>query len=130
MEPQTPQTNEKIILLVEDDSDIRMVYAEVLRDNGYKVLEAKDGDIGLKRAFADEWDLVLLDIMLPGEDGMKILKHIKTNEKLKSKPVILLTNLDSESIISEGFSLGADGYLIKSEITPDKIIDEVKAYFK
>jgi len=125
-----PQTNEKIILLVEDDSDIRMVYAEVLRDNGYKVLEAKDGDIGLKRAFSDEWDLALLDIMLPGEDGMKILKHIKSNDKLKTKPVILLTNLDSESIISEGFSLGADGYLIKSEITPDKIIDEVKAYFK
>ncbi len=125
-----PQNNEKIILLVEDDSDIRMVYAEVLRDNGYKVLEAKDGDIGLKRAFSDEWDLALLDIMLPGEDGMKILKHIKSNDKLKAKPVILLTNLDSESIISEGFSLGADGYLIKSEITPDKIIDEVKAYFK
>jgi DNA-binding response OmpR family regulator len=121
---------EKTILLVEDDTDIRMVYAEVLRDAGFKVVEAKDGDIGLKRAFSDEWDLMLLDIMLPGEDGMKILKHIKSNDKHKAKPVILLTNLDSPSIINEGFNLGADGYLIKSEITPDKILEEVNVYFK
>lgn len=122
--------DEKSILLIEDDNDIRMVYAEVLRDAGYKVLEAKDGDIGLKRAFSDEWDIMLLDIMLPGEDGMKILKHVKSNEKSKTRPVILLTNLDSPSIINEGFNLGADGYLIKSEITPDKIVEEVGAYFK
>lgn len=124
------EPNEKNILLIEDDTDIRMVYAEVLRDAGYKVLEAQDGDLGMKKAFSDNWDLMLLDIMLPGEDGMKILKHVRANDKYKGKPVILLTNLDSPSIINEGFNLGADGYLIKSEITPDKILNEVSVYFK
>lgn len=121
---------QKIILLIEDDTDIRMVYAEVLRDAGYLVLEAKDGDVGLQRALADNWDLMLLDIMLPGEDGMKILKQVKSVEAIKARPVILLTNLDSEGIIAEGFKLGAEGYLIKSEITPDKIVQEVESYLK
>jgi len=119
---------QKTILLVEDEPDMRLVYAELLREAGYKVLEAGDGTIGLKRALEDAWDLVLLDIMLPGEDGLHILKHIRETEKLKSKPVILLTNLGSEPIINEAFSKGADGYLIKSEITPDKIVAEVSNY--
>jgi two-component system response regulator ResD len=118
----------KTILLIEDEEDIRLVYAEVLRDSGYKVLEAVDGNAGLKRALEDGWDLMLLDIMLPGLDGMQILKKVKENDKMKSKPVILLTNLGNENIITEGFDLGAEGYLIKSEITPDKIIEEVQVY--
>jgi two-component system, OmpR family, response regulator ResD len=128
--PNTPTENsvEKIVLLVEDEEDMREVYSEVLRDEQFKVIEAQDGSIGLKRAMESEWDLLLLDIMLPGEDGLHILKFIKENDRLKNKPVILLTNLGSEPIINEAFSLGADGYLIKSEITPDKIVSEVRNY--
>jgi len=120
-----PEEAKKTILLVEDEEDMRLVYAEVLREVGYRVLEAADGDAGLKRALEDQWDLLLLDIMLPGSDGLHVLKYIKENDRLKTKPVILLTNLGSEPIISEAFNSGADGYLIKSEITPDKIVAEV-----
>lgn len=118
----------KTVLLVEDDAEIRLVYAEVLRDAGYKVIEAPDGNVALKRALEDEWDMLLLDIMLPGIDGIHLLKLIKENERVKKQPIILLTNLGSENIISECFSLGADGYLIKSEITPDKIVSEVNSF--
>jgi len=122
--------SEKIILLIEDEEVIRELYAEVLRDAGYKVIEARDGDTGLKRALGDEWDVMLLDIMLPGSDGLQILRYIKENERLKLKPVILLTNLGNETIIKESFTKGADAYLIKSEITPDKIVSEVGNYLK
>jgi len=122
--------NGKTILLIEDEEVIRELYAEVLRDAGYKVIEARDGDTGLKRALGDEWDIMLLDIMLPGSDGLQILKYIKENERLKVKPVILLTNLGNETIIKEAFTKGADAYLIKSEITPDKIVTEVGNYLK
>ena len=54
--------NGKTILLIEDEEVIRELYAEVLRDAGYKVIEARDGDAGLKRALGDEWDIMLLDI--------------------------------------------------------------------
>lgn len=118
----------KKVLLIEDEDEIRAVYAEVLKDEGFVVAEAADGTEGLKLVLDDEWDLLLLDIMLPGEDGLHILKSAKENVRLKFKPVILLTNLGNESIINEAFKLGADGYLIKAQITPDKIVEEVKNY--
>ena len=70
-------------------------------------------------------DLILLDIMLPGKDGLKILKDLKETPELKKGPVVVLTNLNSEHIIQEAFKLGADGYLIKSEVNPDKVVEEV-----
>jgi len=118
----------KTLLLIEDDDDIRLVYAEVLRDAGYKVVEAIDGNVGLEKALAGGWDLLLLDIMLPGQDGVQILKRVKDTDPIKNKPVILLTNLGNEHVINECFDLGAAGYLIKSQITPGNIVEEVRNY--
>ena len=113
------------ILIVEDEHDIREIYAEVLSSAGYKVDQAADGESGMQKIRNSNWDLLLLDIMLPGRDGLKIFKEIKENEHLRKGPLIALTNLNSENIIQEAFAAGADGYLIKSEITPDKIVEEV-----
>ena len=118
----------KIILLIEDESDIRKIYAEVLTEAGYLVKEAADGTQGIQMARNEPWDLMLLDIMLPGEDGIHVLKDLKQVEALVEKPVLLLTNLENETIIAECFDMGADGYVIKSEITPDYIVAEVKKY--
>lgn len=113
------------ILIVEDEHDIREIYAEVLNMAGYKVEQAADGEKGIQKIRDDSWDILLLDIMLPGKDGIKILKELKDNPELKKGIVIALTNLNSENIIQEVFGSGADGYLIKSEITPDKVVEEV-----
>lgn len=120
----------KIILLVEDESDIRKIYAEVLTEAGYTVKEAADGTQGIQMARNEPWDLMLLDIMLPGQDGIHVLKDLKQVEALVEKPVLLLTNLENETIIAECFDMGADGYVIKSEITPDYIVAEVKKYIQ
>lgn len=116
----------KKILLVEDEKEIRELYALYLKDMGYTVISAEDGNVALQKALAEDWDLMLLDIMLPGQDGIQVLKMIKANERLRDKPVIALTNLNVESVINEIFDLGADGFLVKSEITPDKIVSEVE----
>jgi two-component system response regulator ResD len=118
------------ILLVEDENDIRVLYAEYLRDRGYVVIEAPDGDSGMQKALSEEWDLMLLDIVLPGQDGVQLLKTIKSNEKIKDKPVIVLTNVNIESVLNEVFRLGADGFLVKSEITPEKIVSEIQAVWQ
>lgn len=120
----------KIILLVEDETDIRKIYSEVLAEAGFEVQEASDGTTGLQMAQAGAWDLLLLDIMLPGHDGIHILKELKKIEELIQKPILLLTNLENETIIAECFAMGADGYVIKSEITPDYIVAEVKKYIQ
>ena len=121
-------SDKKRILIIEDDQDVRELYSEVLRDGGFEVAEAVDGQSGLAKVLAGAYDLVLLDIMLPKFDGLEILKTVKEKAEVKGIPVILLTNLGREAIIKEGFSLGADGYLIKSEHTPEEIVDEVRKF--
>ncbi len=115
----------KKILIVEDEKDIRELYTEVLKDSGFDVTEAPDGEIGLKEATSGKHDVVLLDIMLPKMDGLQILREIKKDPKLAGLKVLLLTNLSTDNVIKEGFALGADSYVIKSEMTPDQVIDEV-----
>ncbi|RJR26317.1 response regulator [candidate division WWE3 bacterium] len=118
----------KTVVLVEDEHDLRVLYQEILVNSGYNVEVAADGVTGLEKIKALTWHLLLLDIMLPGQDGLKVLQEISRDADLKKGPIITLTNLNSEHIIKEAFNLGADGYLIKSEITPDKILEEVKSF--
>lgn len=116
----------KKVLLVEDEKEIRELYAQYLGDMGYTVISAEDGNTALQKALSEEWDIMLLDIMLPGQDGIQVLKMIKADERLRDRPVIALTNLNIESVTNKIFDLGADGFLVKSEITPDKIVNEVE----
>jgi DNA-binding response OmpR family regulator len=113
------------ILIIEDENDVRELYAEMLVAAGYVVDQAADGDTGLQKIKNGNWDLLLLDIMLPGRDGLRILQEIKDTPALKKGPVLALTNLNSENIIHVAYTSGVDGYLVKSEITPDKVVDEV-----
>ena len=105
----------RTILVIEDEPDIRELYSEFLRGEGYEVIGASDGKEGLQIARTQEWNLLLLDIMIPELDGISLLKLIKGDDNLKDKPVILLTNVGNEHLITESFHYGAEGYLIKAE---------------
>jgi two-component system, OmpR family, response regulator ResD len=118
------------ILIIEDEQDIRTLYSEILQKAGYIVDQAANGEVGSDKIKNTDWNILLLDIMLPGKDGLKILKDLKETPSLKKGPVICLTNLNSERIIQESFKSGSDGYLIKSEITPDKVVDEVTKFLE
>ena len=121
--------NGKKLLIVEDEQDIRELYSEILRDEGYEVTEAWDGEVGLKTALSGRFDIILLDVMLPKVDGLKILKEIKKKPELSKIPIVLLTNLGADAVIKEAFTLGAEAYVIKSEYTPDQVINEVNKVF-
>lgn len=116
----------KRILLIEDEDYIRDLYKRQLDLAGFLTDGFADGKSGLSAIQQNVYDLVLLDIMLPGINGLEILKEIKHNVMTKNIPVVLLTNLGQEVIIEEAFKLGAEGYLIKASVTPDQIIQEVK----
>lgn len=122
--------NAQRILIIEDEANIREVYSDVLKEAGFDVEEVADGNEGLKKALEGNWDLLFLDIMLPQKDGLEILSDIKKDEKLKNKPVILLTNLGRESIIKQGREMGSERYLVKSEITPDQVLSAAKECLK
>jgi CheY-like chemotaxis protein len=122
-------TQPQKILVVEDDQFLRELYQELLTNEGFEVEAAVDGDEGLTKVSSGGYQLVLLDIMLPKRDGLEILRQVKANPpKEKNGPVVLLTNLGQDAIIREGFELGASGYLIKSAMTPDQVLHEVRNF--
>lgn len=116
----------KKILLVEDEDLLRELYKRQLDLSGISTDAFGNGKGALESLSRNQYSLVLLDIMLPDTNGLDILKQIKQDPRLKALPVILLTNLGQESIIKQGFDLGAEGYLIKASYTPDQIVEEVK----
>lgn len=117
------------ILLVEDDQFLRDMYNELLSDEGYAVTACADGEEGFSKAIEGGYSLVLLDIMLPKMDGLQILKTLKEKDMLsKNGPVVMLTNLGQDNIVKEGFDNGASGYLIKSSMTPDQVLNEVRTF--
>ncbi len=117
------------ILVIEDDQFLRDLYEELLKEEGYEVDLAEDGEQGLSKFLQGGYDLVLLDIMLPKIDGLEILRKAKdTKPKKENGSIVLLTNLGQDSIIKEGFSLGASGYLVKSAMNPDQVLNEIKVF--
>lgn len=124
MNPNTPQG--KKILLVEDEDFIRELYVRQLTKEGFQVKSAIDGQSGLNMLKAEPFDLLLLDIMLPGMNGLQLLRSFKTQNPASPMITILLTNLGQEAVIKEGFELGASAYLIKASYTPDQVVHEVK----
>lgn len=114
------------ILLVEDETFIADLYARQLIKAGFEVKTAKDGTSGLKMLEDEAFDLLLLDIMLPGMNGLELLKQWRSKHAKSTMPVLLLTNLGQDEVIKEGFALGAQGYLIKAGYTPEQVVNEVK----
>ncbi len=99
------------ILIVEDEAAIRTGLTDVLLYHGYEVDEAADGPAGLEKALTGTFDLILLDIMLPGLDGYEICNRIRSQDR--EQPIIMLTAKTSDDDIIQGLSLGADDYIGK-----------------
>lgn len=117
---------QKKILLVEDEDFIRELYGRQLTKAGFAVKTAADGQSGLNTLKTEAFDLLLLDIMLPGMNGLQLLREFKTQNPTSPMITILLTNLGQEAVIKEGFELGAQAYLIKASYTPDQVVNEVR----
>lgn len=114
------------ILLIEDDELIRDLYVRQFAQAGLLAEGVANGRTGLETAFKGGYSLILLDIMLPDINGLEILKKLKEYPQTQKIPVVLLSNLGQDEIVKQGFNLGAEGYLIKLQYTPEQVIQEVK----
>ncbi|MBA4387895.1 MAG: DNA-binding response regulator [Verrucomicrobia bacterium] len=99
------------ILVVEDDAAIRRGVVDALGFAGYEVMEASDGDTGLRTAVRAGYDLLLLDLVMPGPDGLQILAEVRNVKP--TVPVIILTARGEENDRVKGLKLGADDYVVK-----------------
>ncbi|HJZ93964.1 MAG TPA: response regulator transcription factor [Gemmataceae bacterium] len=98
------------VLVIEDEPELRRVLAQALREDGYAVDQAADGPDGLFKATAWAYDLVLLDLMLPGLDGLELLQRLRRE---KHTPVLVLTARDAVPDRIRGLDVGADDYVVK-----------------
>lgn len=117
------------ILIVEDDQFLREFYQELLMGEGYNVDVSGDGEEALGKIQNGGYNLILLDIMLPKLDGLEILRRIKLSPAKQSNgPIVILSNLGQDSVIKQAFDSGAGGYLIKSSLNPDQVLEKIKSY--
>lgn len=114
------------ILMIEDDHFLRKVYKDKLARVGFDFIEATNGIEGTNKIISEKPDLVLLDLILPKKNGFDVLIDLKRNPETKGIPVIILSNLGQELDIKRGFSLGAQDYLIKTDISLSEVVDKVK----
>lgn len=120
----------KKILVIEDDSILQDALREALEIEGFTVLQALEGITGKKMVKEIQPDLIILDLILPGEDGYHFLCDLNEDEKTKNIPIIVLTVVESETSSEECKAYGAVDYLVKSENTIQDILKKVKTYAK
>ncbi|HXK32128.1 MAG TPA: response regulator [Candidatus Paceibacterota bacterium] len=116
----------KTILFVEDESTLQKTLGEVLTKEGYQVISALDGEIGLRIAKEKKPDLILLDLILPKMNGFEVLKKIKEDGATKDIPIIVLTNLEGMEDIQKALELGAATYLVKANYSLEEVLEKIK----
>ncbi|MFA6974156.1 MAG: response regulator [Parcubacteria group bacterium] len=122
--------SKKKIMIVEDDSFVMDIYHTKLEQENFEVIEAVNGVEAVKKLQEIEPDLILLDIIMPYMDGLEVLQKIKSDDRLKRIPVVLLTNLSQKEEVNRGLELGANDYLIKSHFTPSEVLEKIKNYIR
>lgn len=119
----------KKILIAEDDYFIRDAYKEIFQGNDYEVATATDGADALIKLESQLFDMILLDIMMPKMSGIDVLTQTRQlGTYNKNTPVFFITNVGEQNIIEQAFKIGMDGYIIKSQFTPQQIVDEINKF--
>ena len=117
------------ILIVEDEKDIAKMLEYNLKKEGFKTLSTRNGEDALEAAHKDRPDLIVLDLMLPGMDGLEVCKTLKGERKTAAIPIIMLTAKSQESDKVIGLELGADDYMTKP-FSPRELIARIKAVLR
>jgi two-component system phosphate regulon response regulator PhoB len=117
------------ILIIEDEEDIRELVSYNLKRESFSVTEAGSGEVGLKAVAKKKPDLILLDLMLPGKDGLQICRELKQSEASRDIPVVMMTARGEESDIVTGLELGAEDYIVKP-FSPKVLVARVKAVLR
>ena len=118
----------KKILIVEDEQMLSEMYQDVFSREGFEVVPAFTGQEAREVAKTEKPDFILLDILLPGDDGVAFLKKKKEDPDIASIPVIAFSNFDDPEIRKQAFQLGVQDYLIKTNYTPQELIKKVEKY--
>lgn len=126
MQTRAPMATSQHLLVVDDDREIRSLLADFLGRHGYRVDTAADGRAMKRLLSAGSYDLVVLDLMLPGDDGLLLCRHLRETSRL---PIIMLTALAEEAERIVGLEMGADDYVVKP-FSPRELLARIKAVLR
>lgn len=119
----------RVLLLVEDNAVLASMYKAAFEQiESIEVIFAHDGDSAIKLAAASKPDLMLLDILMPGIDGMTVLKTIRDIPEIKDLKIVILTVLANAEIKEQAVRLGVLDYVVKSDLKLSEIVEKVKKY--
>lgn len=113
------------ILLVDDDAFLRDMYAAKFSEGGDEVAVAEDATEALMKLDEASYEVVVMDMVMPGMSGVELIKAIKANEKAAQTKCIVLSNQSEQLDISKANEAGADGYIIKAELIPSEVVAKV-----
>ena len=114
------------ILLVEDDQLLREINTDILSSEGFEVVSAVDGEDAFEKIRTSQWDLILMDVVIPKMNGFEVIDKVKDELKMQLlAPLIFLTNMDDEKDKSRAESLGGT-YVIKGNLTPPDLVELVR----
>lgn len=116
----------KRILFIEDESALQKTFGEILKQEGYQMISALDGEVGLELAKNQKPDLILLDLVLPKLHGFEVLQQLAKDHQTKQIPVIVLTNLEAMEDVEKTLKLGATTYLVKENYSLEEIVKKIK----
>jgi two-component system alkaline phosphatase synthesis response regulator PhoP len=120
--------NNSKILVVDDERDLREALKTSLEEAGYEVLTANDGGEGLRAALANKPDLIVLDIQMPHMNGHQMLHELRKDVWGMKVPVLMLTNADDATNITQGVEQRSNDYIIKTQISLAEVAKKVKQY--
>lgn len=120
----------KKVLIVEDDPMLVEIYEKKFSENSdFEVITASTGVETEKKVAQEKPDLVLLDLILPEEDGFQVLEKVRKTEPGKKAKIIVFSNLSQEEEKQKAMDLGADSFMVKSDFTPQQLVDKIKGFF-
>jgi DNA-binding response OmpR family regulator len=116
----------KKILIIEDDSSVKEILTRFLKNEGYAIFHASDGEDGFDQSLIHKPDLIITDIILPIKDGLALLVELNKNPETKDILKMVLTNVDDKEIVQKAFKNGAVSYCIKTRYKLKEIAEEIK----
>ena len=118
----------KKILVAEDDMFLANAYKAKLSKVGFDLDIAADGEETMQKIKTYKPDILLLDLMMPKKDGFSVLEDIRKDPVFKSLPIVVASNLGQKEDIDRAMSLGADGYIVKSNLSLSELVDKINAF--
>ena len=123
------EKKKKKILIIEDERLLLDMYESYFEKAGYEVFTAKNGRLGVEIAKTEKPDLIVTDIVMPDMDGYDVIQKIRGDITTKKIPILVFSNLGQKEEIKKGIELGADDYVIKTDLTPAELLAKIEEMF-